>query len=88
MTDPGDPTFPANCEDLGMETVAGSCEAFNEACCVPVESADCESMGGTCYSDPMDPGFAPSCEDLGMESVPGGSCEAFNQTCCAGGVWY
>lgn len=88
MSDPLDVGFAANCEELGMKTFPGTCEAFNHSCCGPAETADCESLGGTCMSDPTDPGFAADCEELGMETVPGGTCEAFNQTCCEGPIWY
>lgn len=33
MSDPMDVGFPANCEELGLQTMQAWCEAFNHACC-------------------------------------------------------
>jgi hypothetical protein len=42
MSDPGDVTFPALCEDLGMETADALCPAFNHACCV--SASECQPV--------------------------------------------
>jgi hypothetical protein len=34
LSDPMDVGFPADCEELGQQTMQASCEAFNQACCI------------------------------------------------------
>ena len=82
MSDPGDPVWPAICENLGMVTIEVPCPTAYKACCAPSPS-ECATMGGVCMTDPSDPGFAASCEDLGMQTLAG-TCPAFNESCCQG----
>jgi len=86
LSQPGDPGFAALCEsDLGRETLAGECPAFNLACCgdaIEPEGNACEQAGGTCHSQPGDPGFAALCEsDLGLQPIDA-DCGAVNLACC------
>ena len=90
LSQPGDPGFAALCEsDLGRETLAGECPAFNLACCgdaIEPEGNACEAAGGTCHSQPGDPGFPALCEsDLGLEPIDA-DCGAVNLACCGDAI--
>ena len=67
-----DVTFPANCADLGRETLNGQCEAFNQACCgaeLPPPGPTCAgncggaAVGKACYCDSLCVEYGDCCDD-------------------------
>lgn len=94
LSDPGDPGFGALCEDLGMQTLPGTCEAINQTCCgftgscsainderICRDRPDCEPELGVClmYCQPEDIGC---CEFLGCKDVAlPQACEDFGGSC-------
>ena len=68
LSDPMDPTFGANCEALGRETLNAECPFFNQACCGPVEEPTCD----------------PACEDdeICVPGVCYHWCQADDPNCC------
>jgi len=81
LNDPNDVTFPADCEELGMQTIEGTCPAMNHSCCKNITPPSCEEVGGICISG-QEPPPDSLCTDRGLSPSMEGVCRGYDEICC------